>query len=212
MVGRLRQLNLKLDSVVDVGANIGQFTSAVLAHYPEARITSVEAIPAVYSKLAELLVGYPNVAVFQAALGEIRKRGTFFVNEYTHSSSFLPLASGHTKAFPEAQRTQPVELEIIPLDELLNENGIDSPDLLKLDVQGFEMEVLLGARRTLPTVRWVLLETAFTKLYEGEMLFSEYHSYLSGLGFRFVGPVGFLADPATSVILQMDALYERPHS
>jgi hypothetical protein len=78
--------------------------------------------------------------------------------------------------------------------------------LLKLDLQGYELEALRGAERTLARVQHVLLETAFEATYEDEPLFDDVHSFMSSAGFRFVCPVDVLRD-RQGRITQMDALF-----
>ncbi len=81
--------------------------------------------------------------------------------------------------------------------------------MLKLDVQGFEPQVLQGASDTLLNVDYVLLESSFRPLYDGEKTFIDILNMLSDRGFEFSRPVGWLEDPRNDEILQMDALFVR---
>jgi hypothetical protein len=81
--------------------------------------------------------------------------------------------------------------------------------LLKLDVQGFERNVLLGAEQLLPALKWVVMEVSFDPLYEGEWIFEDARQFMQARGFRFERPVGFLAEQANGRIMQMDALFSR---
>jgi hypothetical protein len=103
-------------------------------------------------------------------------------------------------------------VEIVTLDSIVDQHSIKAPDLLKLDVQGFEMEVLKGAVKCLQGTRYILTETSFAPLYKDEPLFLDYVRFLAPYGFVFRGPAGFLTDPRTGVYLQMDALFERTPS
>jgi hypothetical protein len=80
--------------------------------------------------------------------------------------------------------------------------------LLKLDLQGYEIEALKGARAVLGRTDYVLLETAFKRLYENEPLFEDLADYLRTAGFHFLRPVGFETDFRGEVV-QMDALFAR---
>jgi FkbM family methyltransferase len=207
LVGRLKQLGVRPRVIVDVGANRGQFSSACVAYFPDSRVFAVEAIPAARARLEVLFAGHPNVSVVSAAVGARAERRIFHVNEFSHSSSFLPLHANHKRAFAHAIKTEPVELEIVALDQLIFEGRLELPDLLKLDVQGFELEVLAGAANTLPETRWIVLETAFTQLYEGERLFAEVHEHMRSVGYEVQSPLDVLTDPASGAMLQMDVLY-----
>jgi len=80
--------------------------------------------------------------------------------------------------------------------------------LLKLDLQGYELEALKGATKTLQQCSHVLLETVFDKEYEGEPLFEELWSYLREQGFRFERPLNFSKGGSGSIV-QMDALFSK---
>jgi methyltransferase, FkbM family len=207
LVGRLNSMGARPRTIVDIGANAGQFTAACLAYFPTAEVLAIEALPSLKEGLTALFSGNPRVTVIGKACGAVSEFKTFYQNEYDKSSSFLRLSEKHEQAFPEATRTSQIEVEVTTLDRLLQDWRQPQIDLLKLDVQGFEMEVLKGAAESLRVTRHVLLETSFAPLYEGEPTFPEYVRYLHSLGFEFVGPLGFLADPRTGSYLQMDSLF-----
>lgn len=94
------------------------------------------------------------------------------------------------------------------MDDLLTNIPFMSPVLLKLDVQGFEKEVLKGALHSLRQIDYLLFETSFVQMYDGEPLFDEMHHFVKELGFDFIAPVGFLQSEKLQ-ILQMDLLYKR---
>ncbi len=79
--------------------------------------------------------------------------------------------------------------------------------LLKLDLQGYELEALMGATETLARTRWVLFETGFRKSYEGEPDFVQILDFLRERNFRFVRPLDILR-AQNGEIIQMDALFE----
>lgn len=86
--------------------------------------------------------------------------------------------------------------------------SLDGPILLKLDVQGYEKEVLKGASEFIKRVDYLLFEASFVSMYEGEPLFEEMHDFVRGLGFRLVGPVGSLQTDKEQIV-QMDMLYKK---
>ncbi len=85
---------------------------------------------------------------------------------------------------------------------------LKQPALLKLDVQGFEKEVLKGATNTLNKIDYLLFEASFVTMYKGEPLFEEMHTYVKEIGFELIAPIGFLQSENLQ-ILQMDMLYKR---
>ena len=97
------------------------------------------------------------------------------------------------------------------MDEFKFEQPLIAPILLKLDVQGFEKNVLEGASVLLEKIDYLVLEVSFISMYEGEPLFDEMHTYLKEKGFKLVAPIGALPDPNLA-IPQLDMLYKRVDS
>ena len=89
---------------------------------------------------------------------------------------------------------------------------VKTPVLLKLDVQGYEKQVLLGARDFVKEyVDHIVFETSFVPLYADQPLFDEMHGFVKELGYDFVGPVGFHQGKDLAII-EMDVLYRRSNS
>jgi hypothetical protein len=83
------------------------------------------------------------------------------------------------------------------------------PCLLKIDVQGTELDVLAGAAETLQFVDWILLELTFDPVYEGEPLFAEVDAALRASGWIIRWPLSVLRSADGTVVTQLDALYQR---
>jgi len=209
IVGRLKAMQIVPSRVVDVGANRGQFSGACLAILPSVEILALEPIPEVFARLERSLSRFPNVALRRVAAGKRRERRIFHVNEYSHSSSFLSVTEMHRHEFPHARKSTDIEVDVVPLDDLRTEGLFDKIDLLKLDVQGFEMEVLEGATQTLAATDYLIIETSFKPMYENELMFSDYYEYLRDRGFEFIGPAGFLTSDRAGEIVQMDGVFAR---
>lgn len=209
MLSELKQQGLIPETVIDVGANVGQFAVASSKIYPETQIYSFEPNPPCATQLKKNVSGLGNVKVYQLALGETVGEIDFHVNIHSHSSSILPLASPHLDAFPDALESSVIRVEVSTLDNVLGDIELQHPVLLKLDVQGYELQVLLGGRDLLAHVDYVLLEASFKPMYQGEPIFVEIEMRMRELGFEFLRPVGFLRAPKTGEFLQMDALFQR---
>jgi FkbM family methyltransferase len=209
MLTALVRQGVRCDTVIDVGANQGQFAIAAAQSFPKATIYSFEADPDVGGQLAKNVGGISRITPFALALGDTDGEITLRRNRHSHSSSILPLATGHTEAFPEATEFETVSVPMKTLDSLFADRKIQSPALLKLDVQGYERPVLLGGEKTLSRIDYALIETSFKPMYEGEALFMEIVGMMARFGFRFLRPVGWLNDPRTGEIVQADALFGR---
>ena len=91
----------------------------------------------------------------------------------------------------------------------MSEKGVASAELIKLDVQGFELEVLRGAEGALGQVAHVLAETSFRPLYEREPSMPEIVKFLAERGFECVGALDMLAAPGSGLMVQADLLFSR---
>ncbi len=210
MVSDLAKQGISPKTVLDVGANVGQFAVAAAKLFPHAKILSFEPLPECVDQLKKNVEVLNNISVYPIAVGDSEGEVQFHVNSHSHSSSILPLTSSHRQAFPEAQESNEIRVNVSTLDKILSGVDIKRPCLLKLDVQGYEVHALRGGEETLKHVDYVIMETSFKTLYEGELLFVDVVKIMESYGFRFLRPVGWLSDPKTGEVLQMDALFIRP--
>ena len=171
MVSSLSRQGVKPTTLIDVGANVGQFAVAALKLLPTRTVYCFEPQPDCAAKLADNLKGWPGVTIYNIGLSDICGDQSFHVNSHRHSSSFLALSPGHREAFPEAVDVATTTIRISTLDAVLDTVEFSPPVLLKVDVQGYEGHVLRGAEETLRRVDYVILEASFRPMYEGELLF-----------------------------------------
>ncbi len=140
--------------VIDVGANIGQFTNAVKLFYPGARIVAFEPDPDVFLDLQTNTARLGSIDVRNIALGARSGVQTFNRNVLSGMSSFRPVED------PRRLRGT-IEVVVEPLDEVIDESV--SPDLVKIDVEGYELETLQGATKTLRRTRFLLIELSLNR-------------------------------------------------
>lgn len=209
MVSSLAKQGIKPRTVIDIGANVGQYAVAALKLFPIELIHCFEPQPDCIEQLRRNLVAFPSAIVHQIALGDELGTLNFHVNSHSHSSSLLRLLPLHQASFPNATNRSVIMVQVSTLDAVLGEAQMPDPVLMKIDVQGYEARVLKGAPNTLRRVQYVIAETSFKPLYEGELLFTDLLKLMQGFGFRFLRPVGWLQNDRTREYLQMDALFER---
>jgi FkbM family methyltransferase len=194
--------------VIDVGANQGQFALAAAWCFPNARVFSFEPVPSTVAVLVRNTRRNPRITVCPVALGATDGELSFFESAYSHASSALPVHENQRRIWPETAKGRGINVPVRRLDSWDFQGPLAGPVLLKLDVQGYECEVLKGAAGLLPKVDYLVFEASFVRLYEGELLFEEMHEVVKGLGFGIIGPVGLL-EGTHGQILQMDMLYRR---
>ncbi len=172
-------------TLVDIGANSGQFSLATRALLPQARIEAFEPLDECADRYKAVFRGDPLVRLHRVALSNEETQATFHVTGRRDSSSLLAPGSGQAQAFgvtEESTTTVPVRR----LDQCLDLAGLPAPILIKIDVQGAELKVLEGCS-TLEHASFIYVELSFVELYEGQALFEEVAAYLFGRGFTVVG-------------------------
>ena len=201
--------NLDIKTVVDVGANKGQFAKTARMLFPNAEILSFEPIRSCFLVLESELKADPRFHSFNFGLGDEEREILIHVYVQDASSSFLEGTALLAANFPLAVPKRG-ELAIIKrLDDIAPRLDLRERSLLKVDVQGYEMKVLRGGASMLRGFEIILIETSFSELYVGQPLFAEIYQYLSENGFRYTGNVGQMLSPLDGTILQEDSVFRR---
>lgn len=194
-------------TVLDVGANKGQFSRAAATAFPGARIIAFEPLEAVAAEWRRHLADVPTAEIHVCVVGAEDGTVTFHPHEYSLSSSVLPLAAGAgAEGGGGAGELEAVEVPVRRLDDLVTLDDLRAPLLAKLDVQGYELEVLRGAEATLRHVDALVVELSFERHYEGQPLFTEVLAYLSEQGFALDVPIDVRRDESGTVV-EMDGLF-----
>ncbi|WP_116090378.1 FkbM family methyltransferase [Sphingomonas crusticola] len=200
----------QVDTLVDVGANVGQFSLRMIDAGWTGSILSVEPLSSAHAKLVEMaaLTSRWKVAA-PAALGATEGIATINVAGNSQSSSLLPMLRRHEQAAPDSSyvRTETVAVKTLP--QVLTEAGLSGRFILKLDVQGFEGEVLKGAAPVLDRCPIVFTEMSLQPLYAGEPLFYELSATLIGMGYRCVNIKPGYFDQNKREVVQVDGTFVR---
>lgn len=202
----LRRLQPSL--ILDVGANRGQFVLDVLHECPKALVIAFEPLESERAILQRALASHlARVELLPYALGTLDVDRPFYVTEHRDSSSLLPPTRTQVSAFPGSAVRSQLSVPVRRLDTLLGDRDLPPDVLLKLDVQGSELDVIGGAAETIQKVRWIWAELSVSELYEGQPLVTDVVVALHSLGFRLVD----LGRPTRlrGVAVQLDALFER---
>jgi hypothetical protein len=93
------------------------------------------------------------------------------------------------------------------LDTLIDASNLNKPILVKVDVQGFEKQVIAGGKELLSHVDYIIIEVSFVELYDNQPLFDEINLQMNHLGFLYNGNIEQLISKKTGSVLQADALY-----
>ena len=177
---------LDFDCVLDVGANKGQFALFATARFPKARIFSFEPLPRAAAKFDLVFRQNSRVKMMRAAVSRERGTLTMHVTEHDDSSSALPVGTAQRKIF-NTREIEQCEVPCGPLADFVADGELGSRNLLKIDVQGLELEVLRGAAPLLGRFAAIYCELSFVELYVGQALADEIVDFLAGHGYRRAG-------------------------
>ena len=181
----------KIKTVFDVGANEGQSAREFLRHFPQARIFSFEPTPTTFQQLSRFAGNQPRLTPVNKALGEAPGRVAFNENSFHQTNSILPAnPRGEEYLGPaviDCQRR--IEVEMTTLDTFCRQESVAGIDLLKMDVQGFELFVLKGAREFLSArkIGCIVLEVSFVSFYENQATPQDLISLLAGHQYDLIG-------------------------
>jgi FkbM family methyltransferase len=208
-VRRARLLRWKdIDVVIDVGANAGQFGARIRAAGYRRRIESFEPLSPAFEALSAAAARDPAWKCHKLALGARSGRVRLNVSADLEASSVLAMEERHVRHCPESAYVDVETVEMAVLDEVAS-SLVGEPErvYLKLDVQGYELEVLRGGERLLPRVDLVEAELSLVRLYRGGPLYREVIDHLDQRGFQLVSVEGITEEPATGHMLQLDAVF-----
>jgi FkbM family methyltransferase len=199
----------QIRTVLDVGANVGQFAAQIHRVLPDAMIYSFEPLADCYSQLCKNMGGVPTFRAFNLALGNKSGTEEIYRNDYPPSSSLLPADDLLVQSFPFATHATPQEIQIRRLDDLAGELSLVEPILIKIDVQGMEDKVILGGENVFGKASLLIVETSFVALYKGQALFDGVYDLLRERGFVYMGTEHIIRNPKDGQALQCDSLFVR---
>ncbi|WP_375482282.1 FkbM family methyltransferase [uncultured Mycobacterium sp.] len=199
---------LTLRTVVDVGANRGQFALFALHSFPAARIVSLEPLATPAARFRRVFAKERRVTLHHAALGPETGQFTMHVSRHDDSSSLLPITATQGQLFRGTDEVRTETVRTAPLSEFLDGNSIQEPALLKLDVQGYELEALRACGELLDKFAYVCAEGSFIELYEGQVLADDLVAWLREHGYELVRGYGAVSDEHGQTI-QADMLFKR---
>lgn len=199
-------LPAELNVLLDVGGNKGQFASFAAIRWPNAWIYSFEPLAHPRALLERVLHRMaPNRhTIYDFALGAEQAEATIHVASRQDSSSLLPLGDEQKRLF-NMREDHTETIQVRRLDDVeLGRLGGDV--LLKIDVQGFELQVLKGAEKVLKRCRYVFVELSHVRLYDGQALAPEVTAFLKERGYRAFSHANATRD-ATGRLIQEDVLF-----
>lgn len=200
--------SIEYGTLIDVGANLGQFSLLSRTLHPDAVIHAFEPLSAMAVKYQQLFASDARTTLHRCAAGTFATTAEINVSNHPDSSSLLPISNQQSELFPGTQKSSVEVVKVERIDDVLRGMTLPDPILIKLDVQGFELEALKGMPDLLARARWVYVEVSFMELYVGQPLASEICAWLKEQAFDIAG----VYNPTFSdegVNIQADLLFAR---
>jgi len=201
--------SLGINTVIDIGAHVGEFAMQIHAIVSDASIFSFEPLQDAFSQLQANLASVPKFHALRYALGDSNATKVMHRNEFGASSSLLPMTDIHKKAFPFTVHETCESVEVRRLDDVTGDLCLQDNILVKIDVQGYEDKVILGGERLIARAKLIVVEVSFQTLYERQPLFDEIYRALRSKGFVYIGNLDQLTSPLDGSVLQADAIFLR---
>lgn len=198
---------LDIGTLIDVGANRGQFTLFARRLFPNVKVFAFEPLAEAAKTFRALFANEPDIRLFVAAVGERAGEADMHVTERDDSSSLLPLAQ-QTAVFGTREATRR-KVRVERLARFIDAGALVPRTLLKIDVQGYELEVLKGSTELLPAIDYVYVECSHIELYKGQPLAADVMAFLRGFGFALTGVYNESRHPAYGPV-QADFLFSKP--
>ena len=196
-----------INTIFDVGANTGQFASQFHKLFPDAEIYSFEPITDCYIELLKSMKHFSKFHAFNFALGDENTKTEMYHNDYSPSSSLLPMEESLKEMFPYTEKAKISEVNIRRLDDVADDLCIKDNILIKMDVQGFEDKVILGGDKLISRASVLILETCFQPLYIGQVLFDTIYDMLKQRGFVYMGSEDIRRNPMNGQIIYCDSIF-----
>jgi FkbM family methyltransferase len=199
---------LKFKTVVDIGANRGQFALVARHCFPDARIIAFEPLSGPANRFRTVLGHDARIILHQVAIGPSAGNATMHVAAADDSSSLLPISPMQQSLFSGTSEVARETIKVEPLASRIKREELETPALLKIDVQGYELPGLQGCEALLDWFSHAYVECSFVELYEGQALAAEVINFLYERGFSLCGIYNVHYGPQGQAI-QADMLFAR---
>ena len=200
-------LDLDINTVLDVGANVGEFTCIYHELFPNAEIFAFEPLPNCYRQLQERTKNRNNIHCYNVGLGNEDGSMEIHESDWHPASSFREMDSLHKMNYPHSSGSKDLTVNIKRLDDVLEGEKLVDNIFIKMDVQGFEDEVIKGGNKIFSKAKVIIVEVSFEQLYKGEPLFHGLYSLLEPLGFKFAGNLKQSVNKKDGRYLQADCIF-----
>jgi len=196
------------NTFIDIGANKGQFSLAARHAYSDAAIISFEPLSGPAEIFKKVFTKDQNIVLHQSAIGPDKSSQSMHVSKRNDSSSLLPIGIGQSNIFPGTDESHTEKVKVAPLHHFLQKNDFVPPVFVKIDVQGYELQVLKGCDELTHLFNYIYVECSFMELYEKQALAHEVITFLNSRSFHLKGIYNTFYDKK-GIAVQADFLFRK---
>jgi FkbM family methyltransferase len=192
--------------ILDVGANRGDWTRFAKAVFPEASFLLIEPQEEMRESLTQLCSEFEDISWVEAGAGSKKDKLIQTIWDDLQGSSFLPNVDEKLLQIGKQR-----EVEIVTIDSLIESHSLKSPDLVKLDIQGFELEALRGATSLFGHTEIFILEVSLFSFSDvpGMPILREVVDFMGEKGYETYDIPGFLRRPLDGALGQVDLAFAK---
>ncbi len=205
----LLQIN-NISTVIDIGANVGQYAKELRSLGYKNRIVSFEPLSKAYEQLQLAASRDPHWEAVNLAIGNEDEKNTINISSASASSSILNMKGNYiSDAAKEVYYIGSETITVRKLDTIFNKyfNFEKESIFLKIDAQGYESKILDGAEECIRFIKGLQIEMSLKELYDGETLIIPMLNRLYDLGFEMKGIEQGFFDPSTMELFQVDGIF-----
>jgi len=194
--------------LLDVGANTGQYATLMRRIGYKGKIVSFEPLSSAFAGLSNNAIDDKNWFCENFALGNKDEKAVIHVSGNSYSSSLLDILPSHIAFDADSDYIADETIQIKRMDDVFANYCLPTDVvMLKIDTQGFEKNVLEGAKQSLNNITLMQLEMSIEPLYEKEILFTEMLNYLQQAGFELFSLENGIRNPDSGKLLQVDGIF-----
>ncbi len=211
MHNRIKLLkHFDIQTLLDVGANTGQFAYYTRKLGYGNTIISFEPLSSAFGVLQKFAKGDPKWQIQNCAIGDADGTVEINISANSQSSSILDMMPVHIKSAPDSAYEGKEMVDIHKIDTIIN-NYTDqlNKTFLKIDTQGFEKNVIEGAKNSIKLIKGLQIELSMIELYKSETLITEMFNIINDLGFTIFSLEPGFYDKKTGQLLQVDGIFYR---
>lgn len=200
----LQQLDLR--TYLDIGSNEGQFINDMGKVLPGIKIYAFEPIKDCYEKLL-VNTKHLDVTAQNCAIGDKNEETEINVSNNFVSSSILDMEEVHSTMYPDSDYVKKEAIKVKCLDDVMKGVELKGNTLIKIDVQGYEEQVLNGGAETVAKASVIIIETAIKPMYENQWRFDEVYRFITDKGYIFLGFADQILMKTNGIPLYADGIF-----